>query len=286
MGVIKGLRRLVVACIKQLSFGFEGLECVSSLQSVPLNPIGKKHSGLVAVLHASHGLSGKQLRLVAAVLAALGKVFALFAQFVLKALVHVGAKDLAEDGRAFLGAFGEELFKIALRKHHNLAELVGIDAEQLNYLFGDALTAQLRAIGHFKRAFAQANRGTLATLFRSRIPTGIALDAIAFAAQLEGEVNVGRHVGTCVIATQVLGFAKLAGALAEQGEGDRIENGGLTCACFAGEQVDAFGSQQREVNLCHAGKRSKGAHPESCGPHLQHLRFLEGVEHNLAVFFI
>ena len=51
---------------------------------------------------------------MAAVLAVLGKVFALFAQFVLKALVHVGAKDLAEDGRAFLGAFGEELFKIAL----------------------------------------------------------------------------------------------------------------------------------------------------------------------------
>ena len=144
----------------------------------------------------------------------------------------------------------------------------------------------MRAIGHFKRAFAQANRGTLATLFRSRIPTGIALDAIAFAAQLEGEIDVGLHVGGRVVAAQVLGFAQLAGALAEQGEGDRIENGGFACTRLAGEQVDAFGSQQREVDFCHAGEGAKGAHPESCGPHLQHLRFLEGVEHNLAVFFI
>ena len=132
-----------MTCVKQLFFGFEGLKCVSGLQRVPLDPIGKKGLGLVAVLHAPQGLPGKQLRLVAAVLAALGKVFALFAQLVLKALVHVGAKDLAEDGRAFLGALGEELFEIALRQHHDLAELVGIDAEQLNHLFGDALATQL-----------------------------------------------------------------------------------------------------------------------------------------------
>ena len=286
MGPIKRLRRLVVTCVKQLFFGFEGLKCVSGLQRVPLDPIGKEGLGLVAILHASQGLPGKQLRLVAAVLATFGKVFALFAQLVLEALVHVGAKDLAEDGRAFLGALGEELFEVSLSQHHDLAELVGVDAEQLNHLFGDALAAQLGAVGHLKRGFGQANRGALAAFFRSRIPAGVALDAIAFAAQLEGEVDVRLHVGACVVASQVLGLAQLAGALAEQGKGDRIENGGLTCACFAGEQVNAFGSQQREVDFCHAGKGSKGAHPESCGPHLQHLRFLEGVEHNLAVFFI
>ena len=115
MGLIKRLRRLVVTCVKQLFFGFEGLKGVSGLQRVPLYPIGKEGLGLVAVLHASQSLPGKQLRLMAAVFATFGKVFALFAQLVLETLVHVGAKDLAEDGRAFLGALGEEFLEIALR---------------------------------------------------------------------------------------------------------------------------------------------------------------------------
>ena len=79
LGPIKRLHRLVVTCVKQLFFGFEGLKDVSGLQRVPLDPIGKEGLGLVAVLHASQGLPGKQLRLMAAVFATFGKVFALFA---------------------------------------------------------------------------------------------------------------------------------------------------------------------------------------------------------------
>ena len=227
---------LVVPALREGQLVVERLQHAARIEGGAAHPPLDAPARLVALGHGAQGLLGQQLHLVVGLPALGGKLVFAGGQLVLEAAVEVGAEYLAEYLGALGGALAQQLLEVPLGQHHDLAELVGVDAQKLGDLGVHRLAArELAAVGQLDAGVAFAFGGAAAALLVALVAARVAHDAVALAAQVEREVHVGLGVGAGEVAAQVLGLAALARAAAEQGERDRVEHGGLARARLAGQ---------------------------------------------------
>ena len=149
--------------------------------------------------------------------------------------VALGMEKGLHDLLAFSGISQEETAEIALRQKDDLAELVGLEAEELFYSRRHVLGGQelfifsvlIRFIkGRFGRSLLQARAAFLGDfLFRT------AVDAVVFLTDGEAEGN-GRHfLRRGVLTAHVRACTAVAAGAAVEGITDSIEDSRLARAC-------------------------------------------------------
>ena len=158
----------------------------------------------------------------------------------LQRVAPLGGEHLPQNGAAIPAGFVQQLGKLVLGDHGNLAELVHLNAQQLLHRRVHLFLALGHRDGDFAlQAFQQRVRrdlpGALAPLFAPGLG-GAAPDAPYLPPVREGELSAGFQRVVRIVAADHLLAAHPAGELAEQGIAHPVKQGGLARAGVAGNQ--------------------------------------------------
>ena len=196
--------------------------------------------------------------------------------------VVAGVEERAQDLLALLRVGLEQLLEAPLGKHDDLAELLGTKAEELL-----GLRADLRPAGGERPAVlgGRSIAGVAQPPERRRLVVAgrpfslelgalllrFALDAIQILAEREVEDHTGEQLGIGVVAAHgSAGAAALAlwsaAGDAVEGEGHRVEDGGLAGAGGAGDEEEAGPAQVGEVERLFARVGTEGLHRDAERP--------------------
>ena len=185
-------------------------------------------------------------------------------QCILHALVGRGAEQGFEDTFALGRAGGEQLAELALGQQHDLAELLGLEAEQFFNERADlgGLVRQRRpglAVGVQTRQLGLGQHlDQLVAAQRSALLLGHAAHAVAPFAERKLELDLGLQRSVGMMAAHLARAALAARSVAIERVGDAIEDGGLARASGAGDQEQRARRQPSEVDFLTLGKGTKG----------------------------
>jgi len=195
-----------------------------------------------------------------------------------------GVEERAQDLLAFLGVGLEQLLEASLREHDHLAELLRAKAEKLLRLRahsgppgGERRARVGRRLGVASVAQTPDGRrlgmsGRPIAFELGALLLGLALDAVHVVAEGEVEEHPGEQLGIRVVAAHgrsgaaALVLRSPAGDAVE-GEGHRVEDGGLAGARGAGDEEEAGPAQVGEVERLLPGVGAERLHGDAERPH-------------------
>ena len=197
------------------------------------------------------------------------------AELLLQILEALRAEQLAKDGLARGRVGREQGAEFTLREHDDLLELPRVNAEQLLDVRVDgACAGDAAAVGQRELGVGRLVREAVPALLRPFV-VRVALDHEGFAAIRKRQLNIGARVRCGEIAAQGRcgpgAVFAVAARLAEQREGNGVEDHGLARAGVAADQVYARNSQLREIDdglprVGAEGGKRQGERPHRASP--------------------
>lgn len=191
-------------------------------------------------------------------------------QGILDALVELGAEQRLQDALPILAAAHQEVAEATLGQHDHLPELATLEAEQ----FGDAGTDLAPSCGQRPGLLVLALAaeppqrslrclaGVAATATGRADLFGHPFDAVAFGAECELKHHLGQQLGRRMLAAHLATVALAAGTVAEQGETETVEDGGLAGSGRTVDQEEAAVAEAAEVDDLAPRERAEGLHLE------------------------
>ena len=174
--------------------------------------------------------------------------------------IAAGVEQLPEDLLTGLGVCQQQLEKVTLGDHGHLGKLAAAQAQDLRNGGGDlpgfgddAAVGQMQLRLRFLDGGAAAAPG--GALILRAAPDGIARRAAG-----EHQLHGGGGFRGGIFGAEHGRIPDVAAGLAVERIGDGVEQGGLSCAGVAGDEVKAAAAQRFQRDLRLVGVRAKGPH--------------------------
>ena len=176
----------------------------------------------------------------------------------LKRFIPARFENAAKNLLPLLGVRHEQLEKLALRNHRNHGELASVQTENAFQLgvriLGSVDHAPVRQMEfHFGRLFDE-----FIAAQRPAHILRIAAHGVNLVRAGKGHLDKGRRFVVGVLGAEHGRRAVFAARLVVERVGDGVENGGLTRARVAGNQVKSRRAERFEVDFGRSGIRSEG----------------------------
>ena len=170
----------------------------------------------------------------------------------LQCLIVLGLEELSEDFLALLRVREQQLQEVALRDHRDLRELLVVDAEDLqNFPVDLPWLREHRAVRQPELRVRLLDRRATATLRRALV-LRISLHGIVLPTVTEAHLDLRRGLRLRILRAQHAGGPVLARGLAEEGEGDRVEDRRLAGTGVACDEIEPALAELLHIDFCHA----------------------------------
>ena len=175
----------------------------------------------------------------------------------MQACVQPRSEDVGEDLFPLVCVGLQQAAEIALRDHADLRELLPAQADDLAngpiHLLELCDGAAVRLCQLCVRGLRRHPRAArFGAFIRGIPPYGVGAAVVG-----KRQLHIGRRFRLCVFGAEHCGLAAVAAGLAEEREGDGVENGRLAGAGIAGDEIEPAAPEALKVQLLHTGVGAK-----------------------------